>query len=80
MTKFNIHEAKTQLSQLVDRALSGEEVIVARHGRALVRLVPVGNQAALRPIGLHRQPLSDGEAQEAMRPLSEEELADWYGS
>jgi len=37
----NIHEAKSQLSKLVDRALSGEEVIIARSGTPMVRLVPV---------------------------------------
>ena len=37
----NIHEADSQLSQLVDRAMSGEEVIIARAGRPMVRLVPI---------------------------------------
>jgi prevent-host-death family protein len=36
----NMHEAKTQLSQLVERALNGDEVIIARHGKPVVRLVP----------------------------------------
>ncbi|MDX2193853.1 MAG: type II toxin-antitoxin system prevent-host-death family antitoxin [Gemmatimonadales bacterium] len=41
MTDFiNIYDAKTQLSQLVDKALAGEEVVIARHGRPLVKLVP----------------------------------------
>ena len=37
----NIHEAKTQLSKLVERALEGEEVIIARAGKPMVRLVPI---------------------------------------
>jgi len=37
----NIHEAKTQLSKLVERALEGEEVIIARAGKPAVRLVPI---------------------------------------
>ena len=36
----NIYEAKTQLSKLIDRALAGEEVIIARAGTPVVRLVP----------------------------------------
>jgi prevent-host-death family protein len=36
----NMHEAKTQLSQLVERALNGDEVIIARHGKPVVRLIP----------------------------------------
>lgn len=41
MTKVNIHEAKTNLSKLLEKALNGEEVIIAKAGKALVRLVPV---------------------------------------
>jgi prevent-host-death family protein len=37
----NIHEAKSQLSKLVDRALEGEEVIIAKAGLPMVRLVPI---------------------------------------
>jgi prevent-host-death family protein len=37
----NIHEAKAQLSRLVDQALAGEEVQIARAGHPLVRLVPI---------------------------------------
>jgi prevent-host-death family protein len=36
-----MHEAKTTLSQLVERAEAGEEVIIARHGTPVVRLVPI---------------------------------------
>lgn len=38
---INMHEAKTKLSQLVERALRGETVFIARQGEAVVRLVPV---------------------------------------
>ena len=44
----NIHEAKTQLSKLIDLALSGEEVVIARAGRPMVRLVPVVPKATTR--------------------------------
>ena len=37
----NIHEAKAQLPKLVERALEGEEVIIARAGKPVVRLVPI---------------------------------------
>ena len=36
-----MHEAKTQLSKLVERALAGEEITIARRGKAVVRLAPV---------------------------------------
>lgn len=41
MTKANIHEAKTNLSKLIEQALNGEEVVIAKAGKPLVRLVPV---------------------------------------
>jgi prevent-host-death family protein len=44
---INIYEAKTQLSRLVDRAAQGEEIVIARAGKPLVKLVPY--QAADHP-------------------------------
>jgi antitoxin (DNA-binding transcriptional repressor) of toxin-antitoxin stability system len=41
MRQCNLYEAKTQLSQLVQAALDGEEVFIARAGKVAVRLVPV---------------------------------------
>jgi prevent-host-death family protein len=41
MTQYNMHEAKSKLSQLVTQALEGEEVILARDGQPTVRLVPI---------------------------------------
>lgn len=41
VTEFGVHEAKTRLSQLVDRALAGEEIVVTRRGKPTVRLTPV---------------------------------------
>jgi prevent-host-death family protein len=38
MDPVNIYEAKTRLSQLVDEAVAGKDVIIGRHGKALVRL------------------------------------------
>ena len=40
MHQVNMHEAKSQLSALVDEALAGGEVIIARAGKPLARLVP----------------------------------------
>ena len=41
-----MHEAKTKLSQLVERAQAGEDVVITRHGTPVARLVPV---AAAKP-------------------------------
>ena len=39
-----MHEAKTQLSKLVERAEAGEEVVIARNGKPVARLVPVAER------------------------------------
>ncbi len=40
MPKYNVHEAKTHLSKLLERVSAGEEVIIARSGVPVARLVP----------------------------------------
>jgi prevent-host-death family protein len=47
MAQVGMHEAKTTLSKLVERAAAGEEIVIARHGRPAARLVPVASPAAL---------------------------------
>jgi prevent-host-death family protein len=50
MLLANIHKAKTNLARLVDAALSGEDIVITKRGKAAVRLVPV---EPIRPV---RQP------------------------
>jgi prevent-host-death family protein len=45
---FNLYEAKTSLSSLVDRAASGEEIIIAKNGKPCAKLVPLGITANKR--------------------------------
>jgi prevent-host-death family protein len=45
MTQFNVHDAKTNLSQLIEAALRGETVTIARRGKPAVKLVPVENES-----------------------------------
>lgn len=52
--QVNIHEAKTQLSQLIQRVLNGEEVIIARNNQPVVRLEPVARAPAKRKLGALR--------------------------
>ncbi len=48
---INMHEAKTQLSRLVERVCQGEEVIIARDGSPVARLVAY-RQKSDRPLGI----------------------------
>lgn len=52
MAEFvNMHQAKSSLSRLVERALAGEEVVIARNGEPLVKLVPVEKKRERRVPG-----------------------------
>jgi prevent-host-death family protein len=73
--QVNIHEAKTQFSQLVDRAHAGEEIVVAKDGEPWARLVPLAAPTARQPgllRGLRIDPAFD-------EPLPEDELDAWSG-
>ena len=47
----NIYEAKTSLSKLVDRAMAGEEIVIARAGRPVAKLIAYQPQRAPRTLG-----------------------------
>ncbi len=48
----NIYDAKTQLSRLVDQALQGEDVVIARSGKPVARLTRLAPQPKKRRLGL----------------------------
>jgi len=52
VTKVNVHQAKTQLSQLLHLVEAGEEVVIARSGKPVARLVAVATESPDRPLGL----------------------------
>ncbi|MGI4895984.1 MAG: type II toxin-antitoxin system Phd/YefM family antitoxin [Janthinobacterium lividum] len=45
----NVHEAKTHLSRLLEAVERGEEVVIARSGKPVARLVPAHSRGARRP-------------------------------
>jgi prevent-host-death family protein len=49
---YNMHEAKTQLSKLAERAARGEEIVIARNGAPLAKLGPLEPQRKPRKFGL----------------------------
>ena len=51
---MNIHDAKTHLSRLVDRAAAGEEITIARAGKPVARLVPYQAPTERRTPGVWR--------------------------
>lgn len=71
-TIINVHEAKTHLSRLLERAHRGEEIILAKAGKPYARLVPLEEREARRP------GLATGRVTKAFfEPLPEDEIASW---
>ncbi len=52
MSKVSIWQAKTNLSQLIQKALNGEEVIISKRDKSLVKLVPIKGEVKKRLLGL----------------------------
>ena len=52
--EVNIHEAKTHLSRLLERVAMGEEVVIAKAGKPVAKLVPVRKQPKKRILGSAR--------------------------
>ena len=75
MKTFTIHEAKTNLSKLIEQACQGEEVVIARGPEPVVRLVPIADVKGHRQPGALRGKLRVGP--EFFEPLADEELARW---
>jgi prevent-host-death family protein len=71
-TVVNVHEAKTQLSQLLDRARAGEEIVIAKSGKPYAKLVALRKQKERRP-GLVKGRVTDA----FFEPLPRDELDAW---
>lgn len=77
LSVVNIHAAKTQLSRLVEEAASGSEVIIARAGRPIARLVALERKPGRRRLGSLSGRLQVPDAFDA--PLPDEMLAAFEG-
>jgi prevent-host-death family protein len=75
MSTVNIHEAKTQFSKLIARVEAGEEIVIARDGSPVARLVAVRKPTAKRVSGRDRGLFSVSEDFDA--PLPESILAEF---
>lgn len=66
MTIVNVHQAKSQLSKLMEQAESGEEVVIARAGKPAVRLVAFSMPGKNRTAGIWRNQVSIAEDFDAL--------------
>jgi prevent-host-death family protein len=74
---YNIHEAKTHLSRLVEEAAVGEEIIIAKSGKPRAKLVPFDEKPERKP-GRFRTDIQMTE--DFFESLPEEELEVWEGN
>jgi prevent-host-death family protein len=75
--EVNIHEAKTHLSRLLQRVADGEEVIIARAGVPVAKLVAVEKNIQTRPLGMDRGNVWVADDFDA--PLPDDLLKEFYG-
>ena len=75
MTIVNMYEAKTILSDLIKRARAGEEVLIARDGKPVAKLVPIDRHAPRRCFGAFAGRFIV--PQSFSEPLPPDELAVW---
>lgn len=69
----NVHEAKTHLSRLLERAHAGEEIILAKAGKPYARLLPLQIEKPRRQPGRLKGAITDA----FFEPLPEQELRAW---
>ncbi|MCY4574859.1 MAG: type II toxin-antitoxin system Phd/YefM family antitoxin [Gemmatimonadetes bacterium] len=75
MSTVNVHEAKTHLSRLLVRVEAGEEIVIARSGKPVARLVAHRAARPVRRFGALRGRLTVDDS--FFDPLPESELAAW---
>lgn len=75
---IDIRDAKIHLSKLINQALNGDEIIVARGGKPLIRLMPCTEKAQIRRGGQFRGLINISEDFDA--PLPDDFLKHFYGS
>lgn len=73
MPTYTVHRAKTNLSNLIERAEAGEEVVIARGSDPAVKLVPIGKKHPKRSFGAYKGEFSVPDS--FFEPLPEAELA-----
>jgi antitoxin (DNA-binding transcriptional repressor) of toxin-antitoxin stability system len=75
MMQVNIHEAKTQLSRLLELVEQGETVVIARHGKPVAELVLFRRHGL--PFGIAKSEPLVPSGDEWWQPMTDEEAEDW---
>jgi prevent-host-death family protein len=71
-TTINLYDAKTNLSSIIERALDGEIIVIAKRGQGLVKLVPIKEKPKKRKLGLlERKTVAPDFEEQSLAPLHE---------
>jgi prevent-host-death family protein len=73
--QVNIHQAKTQLSRLLELVEEGETVVIARHGKPVAELVPTRKTGL--PLGIAQHDRLAPPGDDWWQPMAGEEVDDW---
>lgn len=74
--QVNVHEAKSQLSRLLELVEQGETVVIARHGQPVAELVPARREAGF-PFGVARRHPLVPPGDSWWQPMTDSEAEDW---
>ncbi|MEO1086212.1 MAG: type II toxin-antitoxin system prevent-host-death family antitoxin [Acidobacteriota bacterium] len=77
MNKVNVHEAKTHLSRLVDKASTGEPFVMTRDGKPLAKVTPIDAPAEKRRLGFMVGQVS---VPDDFDHMAEDEVSSLFGS
>jgi prevent-host-death family protein len=74
--QVNVHEAKSNLSRLLELVEEGETVVIARHGQPVAELVPARRKTGF-PFGIAREEPLAPDGDDWWQPLSDADAEDW---
>lgn len=75
-TQVNIYETKTNLSKLINRVIEGEEIIIAKSGNPVARLVPIKKKILKREAGLFKDQITYD--RDIDKPLPDDIISEFY--
>ena len=77
--QVNIHQAKTNLSRLIEKAMDGHEVVIAKAGKPLVKLVRIPKSSGKKMLGSAKNDADLVLKQGWDAPLTDREMVEWFG-
>jgi prevent-host-death family protein len=79
MKIVNVHEAQTQLSQLIEAVEAGDEILIARAGKPVAQLTPLAKRRAIK-LGVLNGKIPKRLLEEIEKPLSGKQIRELFGA